>query len=84
MRDVKAGVSLFTAVNKVTPIAPPTGCGIWPVPNRNLLIFVGLPIPCIIVNANGRSKRGRPGTEASILDGQKKIIKLIDKFGTTK
>ena len=28
-------------------------------------IFVNLPIPCIIVNANGRSKRGRPGTEAT-------------------
>ena len=25
-----------------------------------------LPIPCIIVNANGRSKRGRPGTEAKV------------------
>ena len=30
----------------------------------DVLIFVDLPIPCIIVNANGRSKRGRPGTEA--------------------
>ena len=28
------------------------------------LIFVNLPIPWIIVNANGRSKQGRPGTEA--------------------
>ena len=38
--DVKAGVSLFTAVNKVTPISPPTGCGIRPVPNRNHYISV--------------------------------------------
>ena len=29
-----------------------------------VLIFVDLPILCIIVNANGRSKQGRPGTEA--------------------
>ena len=28
---------LFTAVHKATPIAPPTGCGIRPVPNRNLV-----------------------------------------------
>ena len=27
---------IFTAVTQVTPIAPPTGCGIRPVPNRNL------------------------------------------------
>ena len=33
----KEGVSLFTAVMQVTPIAPPTGCGIRPVPNRNHL-----------------------------------------------
>ena len=31
----RAGVSLFTAVKKVTPIAPSTGCGIRPVPNKN-------------------------------------------------
>ena len=30
-----------------------------------VLIFVDLPIPCIIVNANGKSKWGRPGTEAT-------------------
>ena len=29
-----------------------------------VLIFIDLPIPCIIVNANGRSKQGRPGTKA--------------------
>ena len=34
---------------------------------RPVLIFVGLPISCIIVNANGSSKRGRPGTEARII-----------------
>ena len=32
---------------------------------RPVKIFVDLPIPCIIVNANRRSKRGRPGTEAN-------------------
>ena len=26
--------------------------------------FTGLPLPCIIVNANGRQKRGRPGNKA--------------------
>ena len=31
--------SLFTAVHKATPIAPPTGCGIRPVPNRNLSVL---------------------------------------------
>ena len=31
-----------------------------------VLIFIDLPIQCIIVNANKRSKRGRPGTEATI------------------
>ena len=34
---------------------------------RPVLIFVGLPISCIIVNANGSSKRERPGTEARII-----------------
>ena len=29
------------------------------------LIFADLRIPCIIVNANGRSKRGRPGTKVT-------------------
>ena len=33
---------------------------------RPVLIFVDLLIPCVIVNAKGRSKRGRPGTEASM------------------
>ena len=28
----------FKAVHKATPIAPPTGCGIRPVPNRNLSV----------------------------------------------
>ena len=32
---------------------------------KTILIFVDLPIPCIIVNTNGRSKRGRPRTEAT-------------------
>ena len=35
----KTGVSLFTAVTQGTPIAPPTGCGIRPVPNRNLIVI---------------------------------------------
>ena len=30
------------------------------------LIFINLPIMCIIVNANGRSKHGRPWTEATV------------------
>ena len=29
-------IPFFTACEEVTPIAPPTGCGIRPVPNRNL------------------------------------------------
>ena len=33
----KANISLFTQWHQVTPIVPPTGCGIRPVPNRNLL-----------------------------------------------
>ena len=33
---------LFTAVTQVTPIAPPTGCGIRPVPNRNLVQMTSL------------------------------------------
>ena len=41
MRYVKAGYPLFTAVTQVTPIAPPTGCGIRPVPNRNLMQICG-------------------------------------------
>ena len=39
MTASKRDVSLFTAVAQVTPIAPPTGCGIRPVPNRNLFEF---------------------------------------------
>ena len=30
------------------------------------LIFVNLLIPCSIVNANGRSKQGRPGTKPTL------------------
>ena len=37
--DVKASFTCGAAVHKVTPIAPPTGCGIRPVPNRNLFEF---------------------------------------------
>ena len=32
--------------------------------------FVDLPIWCILVNAKGRSKWGRPGTEATWVDRQ--------------
>ena len=33
------------------------------------MFFSGLPLPCIIVNANGRPKRGRPENEARLVQG---------------
>ena len=40
---------------------------LWPRSQASpVLIFVNLPILCIIVYANRRSKRGRPGTKAMV------------------
>ena len=39
----------FHGRHKVTPIAPPIRCGIWPVPNRNLINFT---VSCGIIGAS--------------------------------
>ena len=43
----------MSAQDKITPTAAPTGCGIWPVPNRNLKRLLAGPGEAAVMDVSG-------------------------------